>query len=281
MSSAPNLDAYFERIGYEGSRAPTRRVLDHILERHVRCIPFENIDVFLGVPVSIDLSAIEQKLVTRRRGGYCFEHNTLLLHVLGSLGFEVEALSARSRYQQPERTTLPRTHVFLQVVAEGQNYLVDGGFGGMTPTAALELASEDVQPTPHEPRRLLREGTWAGPALRSPDARLVHQAFFGDAWHDLYEFTLERMPLSDREMGNWFTSAHPKSRFKQQLMVARSTADGRLSLKDLELTHHRQGVPPETTTLRSGAELADALLQYFGLALPEVAALRVPVSKTS
>lgn len=70
------------------------------------------------------------KLVQGRRGGYCFEHNTLLLHVLEALGFDVTVLSARGRYQVPPQVRRPRTHVLLRVELQGESYLVDGGFGG-------------------------------------------------------------------------------------------------------------------------------------------------------
>ena len=203
----------------------------------------------------------------RNAGGYCFEHNTLLLHVLSELGFSVIPLSARARYQRPERYSLPRTHLCLRVELNGQPYLADGGFGGFSPTAALQLVPDVEQSTPHEPRRLVREGHWEGLSLRGPDAAIVHQVYFSEAWHTLYEFTLEPMPLTDREMGNWYTSCHANSHFRTQLMAARATSDGRITLLNRELTVRKRDGAIQSQVLANHTEVRDALAQQFGITL--------------
>src|SRR4051794_21946874 len=92
-----DLDAYLARIGVRGPLRADRPTLDLLSEAHVRTIPFENLDVLLGRPIDLEPSAIERKLVGDRRGGYCFEQNTLMLAVLGQLGFAVRPISARVR----------------------------------------------------------------------------------------------------------------------------------------------------------------------------------------
>jgi N-hydroxyarylamine O-acetyltransferase len=263
-----NLSAYLARIGYSGPSPANLQTLNALVARHVSSIPFENLDVLRNYPISIEPSAIEDKLVHGRRGGYCFEHNTLLLHVLEALGFEVTVLSARARYLLPPQVRRPRTHVLLRVEVDGESYLVDGGFGALSPTAALGLVLDARQATPHEPRRIVPEGNWQGLALRAPDALLVHQAYFADSWHDLFEFTLEAMPLADREMGNWFTSASPNSHFRDKLMVARSTASGRVTLQDRELTQRDRSGAATSRSLKTRAELLDALAEHFQLHFP-------------
>lgn len=262
-----DLESYFARIGYRNGRTVSRETLNAIVSAHVRTIPFENLAVLLGEPISIAIADVVEKLVHRRRGGYCFEHNTLLLHVLEALGFSVTALSARSRYQCSERYSLPRTHMCLRVALGDQAFLVDGGFGGLSPTAALELTADVEQPTPHEPRRFVREGQWQGFALRGVDATLVHQARLGETWHDLYELTLEPMPPVDREMGNWYTSQHPSSHFRTKLMVARASEDGRLTLANRELTRRRRDGSTSTRTLATHDELSEVLQRDFGIQL--------------
>ena len=95
-SSPVDLPSYFRRIGYTGPRTATLEVLNGIMAAHVQSIPFENLDVLLGRPISLAPEDIARKLIAERRGGYCFEHNTLLLHVLEALGFAVVPLSAAS-----------------------------------------------------------------------------------------------------------------------------------------------------------------------------------------
>lgn len=260
-----NLPAYLARIGCPDPHEANLPTLNALIARHVHSIPFENLDILRGRAISIEPSAIEDKLVHGHRGGYCFEHNTLLLYVLEALGFEVTLVGARARYQLPPGVRRPRTHVLLRVELEGESYLVDGGFGALSPTAALKLELDARQPTPHEDRRIVAEGNWQGFTLRAPDAVLVHQAYFADSWHDLFEFTLEAMPLPDREMGNWFTSAHPSSHFRDRLMVARATASGRVSLQDRELTQRDRSGSAKSRSLNTHAELLDVLAEHFQL----------------
>jgi len=268
MDQAPDLDAYFARIGHRGDRAPTLDTLRAIVLAHVQAIPFENLDVLLGRGIDLTPAVIEQKLVHRRRGGYCFEQNALLLAVLQALGYEATPLSARVRIQRPRDFTPPRTHVFVLVTLAGERWLCDVGVGGLSPTAPLRLDVETAQATPHEPRRLIRHGAWASGDRRSPDARIFHQVQVGGDWQDICEFTLEPMPAIDREVANWFTSAHPQSHFRNRLMAARATEDGRITLLNRELTHRHADGRTVTRTIRDEDDLLAALADEFGLELP-------------
>lgn len=178
------------------------------------------------------------------------------------------------RLQRPRDFTPARTHMLLRLELEGESWLVDVGVGGLSPTCALRLVPDLVQETPHESRRIVQEGAWAGLALRAPDARLFHQASFADAWHDVCELTLEEMPAIDRELGNWFTSTHPDSHFKGRLLVARATPTGRIGLLDRELSVRQRGGQVQTRTLATPAELHAVLESELGLVLPT--SLRVP-----
>lgn len=267
MQFAPDLPAYFARIGYTGERAPTRAVLDAIVRAHVSTIPFENLDVLLERSISIDPAAIEAKLVGSPRGGYCFEHNGYLLEVLDALGFAVRPLSARVRIGRLRAQTPPRTHVLVEVTIDGEVLLADVGVGALSPTSSLRLDTEDEQATPHEPRRLVREGAWAG-ALRERDARIFHQARLGAEWVDVAELTLEEMPAIDREIANWFTSASPRSHFRGRLVVARATERGRVTIADDVLTERGPDGVGHERRLDSIEALEAALAEHFGIRLP-------------
>lgn len=268
MLFEPDLAAYFERIAYHGPTAPSLANLDALILAHTIAIPFENLDILLGRRVVLDPSCIERKLIAERRGGYCFEQNTYFLHVLRALGYRVVALSARVRFNRPREETPPRTHVFLRVELPEGSWLVDVGVGGLTPTCALRLEFDVRQDTPHEPRRLCHEGEWRGLSLRAPSARLFHQVLIDDTWRDLCEFTLEPMAEIDRELGNWYTSAHPQSHFKSRLTVARATPDGRVVLNDKTLTRRRNDGWKEARDVADPEELLRVLEHEFGICLP-------------
>lgn len=130
MSDGLDLDAYLARIGWGGSLAPDLTTLAALQDAHVRAIPFEGIDPLLGRPVSLELAAVQDKLVARRRGGYCFEQNTLFRAVLERVGFSVVGLAGRVRWMSPPDAPLgPRTHMLLQVETPEGPHLADVGFG--------------------------------------------------------------------------------------------------------------------------------------------------------
>jgi len=283
MTFQPDLDAYFDRIRYAGSRAPTLATLNAIALHHVQAIPFENLDVLLQRGIHLDPPRVEEKLIYARRGGYCFEQNTHLLYVLLALGFDAAPISARVRVDRPRDFTPPRTHVFVRVELDGASWLVDAGVGGLSPTSALRLVEDEVQVTPHEPRRLVSEGNPPNerhspqqPTFhREVNQRIIHQAFFAERWNDVCEFTLDAMPEIDREIGNWYTSTHPESRFKERLLVARATPTGRLTLLNRTFTRRERG-HVETRILTSPPELLEVLDAEFGLMFPSDTRFRYP-----
>lgn len=250
-----DLNAYFNRIGYRGPAAATLDVLNGIVFAHTTTIPFENLDVLLGRGISLEPEALQKKLLTDGRGGYCFEHNGLLLLALQAIGFDAVPLSARVRYQRPRDYTPARTHLFLRVTIDGLPWLADVGFGALSPTSAIRFDVEGEQATPHEPRRIIRE-----------DGRFFHQVRFGDEWHDGLEFTGEEMPFIDRELANWFTSTHPQSHFRTRLIVARALpGGGRVTLVNRELSIRDSSGHANLHMVATPSELVQVLRQHFAL----------------
>jgi N-hydroxyarylamine O-acetyltransferase len=256
-AAGPLIDAYLRRLGYGGETRPTLSTLDALCLAHVKAIPFENLDVLLGRGIELSDEALDRKLLDGGRGGYCFEQNTLFLRVLTALGYRVRPCSARVRLQRPRDFTPARTHLFLEVDLEGARWLADVGVGALSPTCALRLDTEAEQPTPHEPRRIVREG-----------ALLFHQARLGEGWVDVCEFTLEEMFPIDREVASWFTSTHPQSHFRHRLVAARALdGGGRVTLLNRELTI-RGGQGAATRLLETPAELLAVLAEHFSLHFP-------------
>ncbi len=260
-----DLQAYFRRIGYIGSVRADREVLEEMVWLHATSIPFENLDVLAGLPISLQLVDVEQKLVARRRGGYCFEQHALLGAALSCIGFEVHCLSARVWYNNFDGTTPPRTHVFLRVDLHGQSYLVDCGVGGSSPSGLMNLNLVGVeQALPHETRRI----------IPVPDALVptfMHQVKHENTWVDVYDFTGESMPLIDQEMGNWWTSAHPNSKFRKRLIIALLNRDGtRMSFVDRLFVHRRGAQILEQREATTIDEVLAILDQKFGLDASEL-----------
>jgi N-hydroxyarylamine O-acetyltransferase len=256
-----DLAAYFERIEYAGLRAPTLPALRGIIAGHATCIPFENLDVLIGRPIRLDPGALADKLVRRRRGGYCFEHNMLLLAVLRALGFAVEGFAARVLWGRPKGDPGPRTHMLLRVRLPEGDCLADVGFGGLTLTAPLRFELGPEQATPHEPHRLVDAA-----------GEIELQARLDGDWSRLYRFLpVAQLPI-DYEVANWFTSTYPAGLFTNNLLAARPEPDRRHALFNRDFTiRHRDG-RVERRVLADAAELAEVLTRFFRVALPDPAA---------
>jgi N-hydroxyarylamine O-acetyltransferase len=226
MTPDVDLDAYFARIGYDGPREPTLEVLTALHALHPAAIPFEAIDLLLDRGVDIAPAAVDAKLIGARRGGYCYEHNGLFKRVLTALGFEVEGLAARVVWMAPaDAPPRPRTHMALRVTIDHDPYLADVGFGGCVLGQPLRFQLDEEQPTGHEPYRLSLAGDEVMVEIR-----------LGEDWTPAYLLSLEACQDVDYELPNWWTSTHPSSRFRQNLIAARTTPQARYALLNGRLT---------------------------------------------
>jgi N-hydroxyarylamine O-acetyltransferase len=246
-----DLDAYFDRIGASG-----RPNIAEIHRAHVSSVPFENLDPHRGVPVSLEGDALQQKLVTERRGGYCFEQNLLLRAALEAIGAEVDLLLARVRVGAPPGTTRPRSHLLLRVRAEGGDWHADVGFG----------AGTLLDPIPFGPGDVHEQSGWRYRVIEDGE-ELVLQTADGAEWKDLYGFLPQPVPLVDVETSNWFTSTHPRSPFVTGLIVSAQRPDGtRVSLSDWDELALVQQTPAGSTVKPVEREAVPRLLETeFGL----------------
>jgi N-hydroxyarylamine O-acetyltransferase len=249
-----DIKAYFARIGYSGPRQPTLAMLREIVARHPAAIPFENLDVLLGRVPPLSPGSLYDKLVRHQRGGYCFEHNTLLMTVLRAAGFQVAGLAARVRAGRPPNTIGPRTHMLLRVDLPEGPYLADVGFGSLMPTTpvALEIGREHA--APHATLRLV-------PAAGEFDL----EARLGTEWCGLYRFSLQEQETVDYELAHWYTATHPQSLFVGNLVVSRPDGDRRYTLLNNRFTIHHRGGTGERRMLQGAEDLRDTLSRFFGI----------------
>jgi N-hydroxyarylamine O-acetyltransferase len=253
-----DLDAYLHRIGVDPalprSAGATRETLGALHAAHVAAIPFENLDILLGRPIRLDVGSLQQKLVSARRGGYCFEHNTLFQAVLDALGFRVTPLAARVR--AGATGVRPRTHMLLRVTLDEGAFLADVGFGAggvVRPVPFVEGVVVSTGPFSH---RLRREGElW------------VLQGDSGKGWADQYVFTLEPQHPVDYEVANHYTSTHPESAFVLNLTAQRSWPGRRAVVRNRELTVTTAD-GDVVAPIRDPQHLLQVLAAEFGLVFP-------------
>lgn len=257
------VDQYFRRIGWSGTAAPNLSTLTGLMQCHTRSVPFENLDVLLGRGIRIDLNSVEDKLVTRRRGGYCFEQATLFAAVLEALGFKVTRHTARVVLFVP-RDASPRTHMFLIVEVPEGRFVVDPGFGALVPRRPLPLVSGERVSVGAEAHWLDRAG-----------AHWILRAEVDGRIQDCWATALDPDNEVDFVVGNHFTSTYPESPFLNRLMMRALTDDGRITVMNRDVTV-RRGSTVETFQLTDRRALRLLLADSFGIDLPEAESIRIP-----
>jgi len=247
-----DLNTYLARIGLD-SVPPGAAGLAALQGAQMRAIPFENIDPLLGTVPDLDSAAIWDKLVLRRRGGYCFELNGLIGEALRSLGHAPIPVLGRVRMGASRGG--PRSHLAWIVTLDGAGFLVDAGFGGPGATTPLRLDTGADQVIGGSRFRVGRDpGT---------GERIVETAT-GTEWFALYGFDDATVTDADLAAANFLCATWPQSPFRDNLMLARFTPDGRVSAFNRQGRTIRQDAE-DKWQFGSAADLADCLEGVFGL----------------
>lgn len=264
MSRLTHRQLYLQRLGYDAPPPPTLQTLQDLQLRHVCTFAFESLSTLLHLPVPIDLPSVEQKVLLDGRGGYCYELNQMFLALLQELGFDARGITGRVVMGGPADAHTARTHRLSLVTLNGVRYITDVGFGGMVPSSPLQLDTEAVQATAHEPYRLTFDG----------QGSYTLWAQVAGEWRGLYVFDLQVQADIDYTIGNWYVSTHPDSPFVGQLKVARLAAGKRYTLANANYAVHYLDRPSEKRALGSADELIALLQDTFGIRLPAHAQLR-------
>ncbi|MGO4696401.1 arylamine N-acetyltransferase [Paenibacillus sp. 2TAB26] len=251
----PEVLAYLERIGYNGPIDNSLATLTELQNCHVHTVPYENLDIINRVPLSLEIPDLFNKIVTKHRGGYCFELNALFGWLLAELGFNVTNYFAR--FWRDETQTPPkRRHHILQVVAEGKPYLCDVGVGGIAPRNPILLAENVVHEQKDEAYQLERDAFFGWVLLERKKGE----------WSRLYTFTEEPQLPQDFIMTSYWCEHAQDSIFVSTPMAAIRTAEGRNTIAGEEFRiFTAEGV--QVVTPSTQEEYAEALRKYFGIVI--------------
>ena len=246
-----DLEAYLQRIGHHGARAPTVEALVQLHRAHMYSVPFENLDIPLGRPIVLSLPALFEKVVQRRRGGFCYELNALFGWCLQRLGFEVEMLSGRVFHGG---VLGPELDHMLLLVRASEPLIADVGFGD----SFLEpLALGRGEQAQHgRCYRLVEQG----------DDWILHQQIPGADWQPQYAFSLLPRKLEDFDSMCHYQQTSPASGFTRKSLCSLATRSGRVTLSNDRLIVTRDGQRQERD-VASAAEYLALLRERFGIEL--------------
>ncbi|MYQ40162.1 MULTISPECIES: arylamine N-acetyltransferase [unclassified Streptomyces] len=259
-------DAYLERIGAARPSRADAAALRELQVRHLMAVPFENLSIHLGEDIVLEEAKLVDKIVTRRRGGFCYELNGAFAALLRALGFRVTLLQARV-FGDGGRLGIPYDHVALRVETDDGTgpWLADVGFGdhALHPIE-LETRTEQVDPCG---RFRLREAPQGDLDLLRDGSR---------------QFRLDLRPRvpADFRAGAWYHRTSPDSHFSRSLICSRRTEDGRVTLRGRTLITTVRGERHETE-LGDDTEVLAAYRDHFGLVLGHPPTVRAPLTFTT
>ncbi|MGW2420293.1 arylamine N-acetyltransferase family protein [Streptomyces sp. NPDC001709] len=263
-----DLDVYLDRIGWQGGRQPGLETLRGVHLAHALSLPFENLDPVSGRAPSLAPADLLAKMIHGRRGGYCYEHNTLLRLALEALGFRVTPLAARVVLGAETPESRPRTHAMLRVAVPGEPrpYLADVGFGAggalLLPVPLVTGEEFEGAGRRHRLGFLPHEGPLELWELQAYDPG-------AGEWAGQYAFTLEPFAAPDFEVFNWYVGTSPRSPFTRRPYLQRTTAERHLSLDGDRLTETRTDGTVTERKLTDEAEARRVVEEEFGITVPE------------
>ncbi len=291
-----NYRHYLQQLGFTASEIaqPIIPDLEHLKRlqlTHLTQFPFQSLTTLVDRPVDLEDRSIYDKLIERRAGGYCYELNGLFLALLRHLGYEARIITGVVTINNQLERHNARTHMAIMVSIDGQNYLVDVGYGGLVPSAPLLFTynQEDtnqkdtnqknndnqnpsqIQTTPHGRYKIIKDDSFENqienPIL--PHAQVNYERYLlccevKSEWQMLYVFDLLPQIKMDMVVGSWYISTYPNSPFKRRLMASRLDDDGvRHTLLNHKYQRHQVGKPSKSSILTSVDEVLMQLKQVF------------------
>ncbi len=256
-----DVERYLERIEYDGARTPDAATLRALHRAQLYQVPFENLDIACGRRIVLDYDALYEKIVTRRRGGFCYEVNGLFARLLTQLGFDVTLLSGSSL--QADETFGPEyDHLTLRVLCPADAkpstpWLADVGFGSSF-TEPLRLDRATIQP----------QGLRAYRLETAEPFRIVWQKNYDGVWKKQFRFTLQPRAFAEFEGMCHYHQTSPQSPFTRKRFITRATPRGRISIDGAALIVTTDGAR-EITPIRDAETCAALLRQRFDVNLDD------------
>ena len=245
--------AYLNRINYSGPFDPSAETLRQLQLAHLLSVPFENLSIHSGEPMLLNDDALFNKIVVRRRGGFCYELNGLFAALLRALDFNVQMLSASVANAQGDWG--PEFDHMTLVVTLKERWLVDVGFG-----------DSFIEPLLLDSREAQVQGSRAYRIEDNGDQLILSQRDQSDDWKPQYRFNLQPHVYSDYAEMCLYHQTSPQSHFPQRRICSLLTSDGRITLSQDRLITTLGSIKQERE-LRDKAEVAKVLREQFDIVL--------------
>lgn len=247
-----NIQSYLNRINFNDALAPSLASLKALQAAHLFTVPFENLDIHMKRPITLDLAKIYHKIVMEKRGGFCYELNGLFSWLLTELGYDVTLLTARVVNKEGQLGH-PFDHLALMVTLDNQRWLVDVGFG-YSFDAPLDLDSAFVQ----------RFGSNAYQWQKEGEQIMLRINENNGGWQNRYQFTLMPQSYQAFAPGCHYHQTSSKSSFTQGRLCSQALPNGRITLTDSKFIVVQNGKRTETA-VENEVHFRELLLEKFDI----------------
>jgi N-hydroxyarylamine O-acetyltransferase len=249
-----DVNAYLERIKYNGSLAPTAETLRDLQVAHLLAVPFENLSLHSKQPIILEDTALFTKIVEHRRGGFCYEVNGLFAALLRALGFKVEMLSAE--VANAEGGFGPDFDHMTLMVSLDNRWLADVGFG-----------DSFIEPLLLDERGEQMQGRRAYKIVPDNNYLILMQRENQDEWKAQYRFTLQPYEYADYSEMCRYHQTSPQSHFTQRRICSRATEEGRITLSEMRFITTSKNGERQERILTSQTEYEAVLREHFGIVM--------------
>jgi arylamine N-acetyltransferase len=236
----PEITQYLNRIKLDDATTNLED-LTKLQENHLENIPFENLDVVVGRKIALGYQHLFNKIITKKRGGYCFELNTLYAELLKSLGFFPRPVLGRVWLSNPRKMP-PRNHLAYLVNLNGKTYLTDVGFGGLITRVPLDI---NISSPVSDKDGMVRIVPFA-------DHQFMVTRQSEKGWENQYSFENVEVSEEDIYISNYYMSTNPRSHFYEHKFVGKNTKEGRVGLFNNKIS------------IRKGLKIVDKKRVDFG-----------------
>jgi len=261
-----SVEKYLERINYHGDLTFSHSTLSQLVYCHFTSVPYENLDILNHIPLSLEIPDLYDKIVNRRRGGYCFELNTLFNWLLNKMGFKTQSYTGRFLLNVTDNMVPMRRHRVMKTEINGAYYLADVGVGNEVPLSPLRLDETNLEQET-EIRGIfyrLRKDEILGWVLQHKNV-INHQ----NDWKDIYGFTEEIQHEIDFVQPNFWCQYSQDSPFKVQRKIALRTVNGKYTIDGniFRIYDTSESFLKITEKIFEHSELEDILKDFFGIVL--------------
>ena len=245
---------YLRRIGYEGKTEVSKECLEALMELHLRNVPFENLESYKeGKVPSLESSDVYEKIVIRKRGGYCFELNKLFYELLKASGFQAIPVGVRILWKKEKLP--PMLHRATLVTLGSDMYYCDIGYGGPGPKHPVKLEDGIHEEKGGEFRIMMEpEGT---------NGEILIERRKGNTYLPLLRFRMSPTLEVDFELMNFYCATSPDVMFTQKRVLSRNTLGGSVALTGnvLSIQHADGSLDCQETS--SDETLREWIRSYF------------------